>query len=508
MENDQPTPEPSRSVLRKKDVETVIHQNDQDPTEEGGGAKLQKRLGALDLMGVGIGMVIGTGIFTLTGVQAKYNAGPAVVIAFLVAGVVSLLAALCYSELASSVPTAGSAYTYAYTTMGEIFAWIIAWDLVLEFALGASVVARGWSGYLGSMLGLPTQWFGEKSTVNIGAVIITLVLGLIAARGIKESKFVTNALVVVKVSVCVFVVALGAFFVKTQNWVPFVPPSAPSDPSQSKGGLREPLWQFVTQAEPTAFGVPGILMATAVVFFAYSGFEVVANMGEEAKNPAKDMPKGIIGTLLICTLLYMAVCLVVTGMVHYTDLDEGAPIAEAFKAVGQGWAGILISIAALCGLTSVILIDIIAMGRIMFAMSRDGLLPPSVGHVNPKTNTPTRVTWATTIAVATLSALVPLKDLADMVSIGTLFAFFIVSLAVIVLRRTRPDMERPFRVPLAPFVPAVSALACAALMASLGVDTWIRFVVWMALGLFIYFVYGRRHSHLGRGESASTSSME
>ncbi|GAB3702274.1 amino acid permease [Mariniluteicoccus flavus] len=498
----------SGSVLRKKDVETVIHQNDDDPTSESeGGAKLKKRLGALDLMGVGIGMVIGTGIFTLTGVQAKFNAGPAIVIAFLIAGVVSLLAALCYSELASSVPTAGSAYTYAYTTMGEIFAWIIAWDLVLEFALGAAVVARGWSGYLGSMFNLPEQFFGEKSVVNLGAVAIVLVLGAVAALGIKESRMVTNTLVVIKVAVCVFVIGLGAFFVKAANWTPFVPPSAPVDPSQSKGGLKEPLWQFITQADPTAFGISGILLATAVVFFAYSGFEVVANMGEESKNPAKDMPKGIIGTLAICTLLYMGVCLIVTGMVHYTKLEEGAPIAEAFKAVGLGWAGILISIAALAGLTSVILIDIIAMGRIVFAMCRDGLLPAKLGRVSPKTNTPVLVTWITTGAVALLAAFVPLKDLADMVSIGTLFAFLIVSIAVIVLRRTKPDMDRPFRVPLSPFIPALSALACAGLMVSLGVDTWIRFIIWMALGLIVYVVYGRRHSHLGRGESASTSQM-
>lgn len=483
----------SGSPFRKKDVETVIHQNDPvDGLEHKG---LAKRLTAKDLIAFGIGMIIGTGIFTLTGVQAKLNAGPAIAISFLIAGVIALLAALCYAELASSVPTAGSAYTYAYTTIGEVFAWIIAWDLVLEFALGAAVVARGWSGYLQAALGLPDTFFGESSIVNLGAVLIAVVLGGVALRGISEARWVTNVLVVIKVSVCLFIIVVGIFFVKTANWVPFVPPSQPSR-QDTLGTLATPLWQLVSGVTPSVFGVSGVLAAAAVVFFAYSGFEIVANLGEETKEPARDMPRGLIGSLVICTLLYLAVCLVVTGMVTYTQLSEGAPLADAFAQVGLGWAGVLIGIAAVCGLSSVILVDIVGMGRIGYALARDGLLPPAVGKVHPTWRTPVGVTIGTTVVVALLGAFVPLSALAEMVSIGTLFAFLVVSVAVIVLRRTKPDLHRPFRVPLSPWLPALSAVACLGMMASLATETWIRFVVWMVIGLAIYVGYGRRHSHL------------
>ncbi|MFC4787118.1 APC family permease [Nocardioides sp. MAHUQ-72] len=482
------------TVLRTKSVQTVIHQN--DPTADGDGSGLSKRLSARDLTGFGIGIVIGTGIFTLTGIEAKNHAGPAIVISFLIAGVVSMLAALCYAELAAAVPTAGSSYTYAYTTIGEIFAWIIAWDLILEFALGAAVVARGWSAYLQDALALPTGLFGESAPVNVGAVLIAAVLGLVAAVGIRESKWVTNALVVTKVSVCVFVIAAGLFFLKSANLLPFVPPSEPS--TDDTTGLAQPLWQWATGIDPTAFGIAGVLVAAAVVFFAYSGFEAVANLGEETENPGKDMPRGLIGTLVICTALYLLVCLVLTGMVNYADLSEGAPISDAFHQVGLGWAGFLIGLAAVAGLSSVILVDIVAMGRIGFALCRDGLLPPAIGKVHPKYRTPTRITLVTTIAVCLLGAFVPLDTLAEMVSIGTLFAFVVVSIAVAVLRRTEPRMERPFRTPQVPLLPIVSALSCVALMASLAVDTWIRFLVWLVLGLAVYFFYGRRNSVLAR----------
>jgi len=485
------------NVVRTKDVDTVLHQND----DEGEGSEhtgLNKSLSARDLMGFGIGIVIGTGIFTLTGVEAKNHAGPAIVISFAIAGVVAMLAALCYAELAAAVPTAGSSYTYAYTTIGEIFAWIIAWDLILEFALGAAVVARGWSGYLGSAIGLPSQWFGEEdSIVNVGAVAITLVLGVIAAVGIRESKLVTNALVLIKVSVCAFVIIAGIFFLKASNLTPWLPPSEPSQ--DDKGGLAQPLWQFVSGVEPRDYGIAGVLVAAAVVFFAYSGFEAVANLGEETKNPGRDMPKGLIGTLIICTLLYLGVCFVITGMVNYQDLDEGAPISEAFNAVGLGWAGILIGIAAVAGLTSVILVDLVSMGRIGFALCRDGLLPPSVGRLHPKYQTPFRITIVTTIVVAVIAAFVPLAALAEMVSIGTLFAFVVVAIAVAVLRRTKPEMKRPFRTPQVPLLPIITAAACLGLMASLAVETWLRFLVWLLVGLVVYGVYGYRHSRLAAG---------
>ena len=365
-------------ITRTKDVQTVIHQNDEGG-EDGG---LAKRLSSRDLMGFGIGIVIGTGIFVLTGLEARSHAGPAITISFVIAGIVAMLAALCYAELAAAVPTAGSSYTYAYTTIGEVFAWIIGWDLILEFALGAATVARGWSGYLQSALGLPTSLFGEQATVNVGAALIVVILGTVAAVGIREAKWVTNGLVLIKVSITVFVIIAGLFYVKASHLTPFFPASKP-DP-EAKGGVAQPLWQFVTGASPTAYGVAGMLTAAAVVFFAYSGFEAVANLGEETENPGKDMPRGLIGTLAICTVLYILVCLVLTAMVDYRTIDKSAPISEAFKQVGLDWAATLVSIAAVAGLTSVILVDIVCMGRIGFALCRDGLLPAGIGRVHPK----------------------------------------------------------------------------------------------------------------------------
>jgi len=494
----------TQSILRTKPVEDVLAQS-ADEGEEHSGApssgKLRRKLGPFDLMGFGVGIVIGTGIFTLTGVEAKQHAGPAVTISFIIAGVVSLLAALCYAEMASSVPAAGSAYTYAYATIGEVFAWIIGWDLILEFALGASVVARGWSGYLANLFHLPSAWFAEDgSVVNVGAILITLVLGVIAAVGIRESARVTNALVLVKVAVCVFVIVAGAFFITRSNLVPFVPHAEPV--KQSVSGLKQPLSQAVFGISPSAYGMAGVLTAAAVVFFAYTGFEAVANLGEETRRPKRDLTFGLLGTLALCTVLYIGVSFVVTGMVSYKKIDEGAPIASAFDAVGQGWASTLVSIAAVCGLTSVILVDLVAMGRIGFAMGRDRLLPPAVAKVHPKWGTPYRITIATTIFVAVLAGFVPLAALADLVSIGTLFAFIIVSLAVPVLRRKRPDVHRPFRVPLSPVLPVVSALACLYLMTNLTMETWLRFAVWMVVGMVVYLGYSRRKARLATGEEA------
>jgi APA family basic amino acid/polyamine antiporter len=485
----------SVSMMRIKPIEDVLAQGDDDT---GSGRRLRRRLGPWDLMGFGIGIVIGTGIFTLTGVEARDHAGPAVTVAFVLAGVASLLAALCYAELASSVPTAGSAYTYAYATMGEIIAWIIGWDLVLEFALGAAVVARGWSGYLAELLHLPRSIFGESSVVNVGAIAITLVLGGIATVGIRQSSRVTNVLVVVKVAVCLFVVVAGLFFVKAANLSPFVPPAQPATASES--GLTRPLSQLLFGIEPSTFGIAGVLTAAAVVFFAYTGFEAVANLGEETRRPHRDLPLGLFGTLAVSAVLYVAVSFVVVGMVDYRQIDPGAPIASAFSAVGAGWASALVSIAAVAGLTSVILVDIVAIGRIGFAMSRDRLLPPAVGAVHPRWGTPYRTTMAVTVGIAVLAGFIPLSSLANLVSIGTLFAFVIVSLAVPVLRRTRPQLKRPFRVPLSPVVPVLSALACLYLMTNLSVETWLRFLAWMAIGLAIYFGYGRRHNRLAQAD--------
>jgi APA family basic amino acid/polyamine antiporter len=415
------------------------------------------------------------------------------VISFVIAGVVAVLAALCYAELASSVPTAGSAYSYAYATAGELIAWIIGWDLFLEFALGAAVVARGWSGYVGNLLDLPTSLFGEKSTVNVGAVLIVAVLTVIAVLGIRESARVTGALVIVKVTVCVFVIVAGAWFVTGANLTPFVPPA---ESAGTGGGLAQPLIGLIAGIEPATFGIGGILTAAAVVFFSYTGFEAVANLSEETKRPGRDLPLGLLGTLALSTVLYVGVSFVVVGMVKYTDIDEGAPIADAFDHVGLGWASALVSLAAVAGLTSVILVDLVTVSRIGFAMGRDGLLPSAVAKVSPRTGTPVRMTLAYAAVVLVMAAFVPLTALADLVSIGTLFAFVLVSAAVPVLRRTRPDLERPFRVPFSPVVPILSALACLYLMANLSVETWIRFVVWLVIGLLFYAGYGYRHSRI------------
>jgi len=487
-------------LTRTKSVDEILATGVELPEDDA--HHLQRRLGPVDLMSFGIGIVIGTGIFTLTGVAAKNYAGPAVMLSFVLAGVVSLLAALCYAELAASVPTAGSAYTYAYATIGEIFAWIIGWDLILEFALGAAVVARGWAGYLASLSdAVPTSLFGESAPVDVGAVLIVLVLGAVAWVGIRESTWLTNILVVIKVTVCVFVIVVGAFYVKTANWHPYIPPGR--DPEETTSGLTQPLWQAVAGIEPSIFGLAGVLSAAAIVFFSYTGFEAVANLGEETRRPQRDLPIGLLGSLAICTVLYVGVSAVLTGMVDFRDLDEGAPISEAFKTVGLGWAASLISLAAMCGLTSVILVDIVTMSRIGFAMARDGLLPTRLSRLHRRFGTPSVITLVVVALVAVLAAFVPLADLAEMVSIGTLFAFTIVSIAVPILRRTRADLRRPFRTPLVPVLPIVSAVLCVALMANLAIETWLRFLVWLAIGFVVYFGYGARNARRTRpGEEA------
>ncbi|SDZ15827.1 basic amino acid/polyamine antiporter, APA family [Micromonospora pattaloongensis] len=489
------------SMLRTKPIKDVIAQAEDDGGQDAP-RRLRRRLGPVDLMGFGVGIVIGTGIFTLTGIEAREHAGPAVIVSFAIAGVVALLAALCYAELASSVPTAGSAYTYAYATMGEIVAWIIGWDLLLEFALGAAVVARGWSGYLAELFGLPTAWFGEEgSVVNLGAIAITLFLGLIATIGIRQSARVTNVLVVVKVAICLFVVIAGLFFVKAANLMPFLPPSRPAEDGES--GLAQPLSQALFGLQPSVFGVAGVLTAAAVVFFAYTGFEAVANLGEETRRPGRDLPLGLLATLAVSGVLYVAVSFVLVGMVDYREIDLGAPIASAFSAVGAHWAAVLVSIAAIAGLTSVILVEMVAMGRIGYAMARDGLLPPGVGAIHPRWGTPHRITAVVTVGVALLAGFLPLASLADLVSIGALCAFVIVSIAVPILRRTRPELKRPFRVPFSPVLPVLSALACVYLMTNLSVETWLRFLAWLLLGALIYVGYGRRRNRLAQREQGA-----
>ncbi|MGC9667732.1 amino acid permease [Planosporangium sp. 12N6] len=481
------------SIFRTKPVEQSIRETD-EPEH-----RLRRDLSALDLVAFGIGVIVGTGIFVLTGQQAAINAGPAIVVSFVLAGIVCALAAMCYAEFASTVPVAGSAYTFAYATLGEFIAWVIGWDLCLELALGAAVVSRGWSAYLQRLFDLPPWLAGDKAVPDWGAIFVVAALGIVMIVGMKLSSRVTNILVAVKLAVVLFVIGLGVFFVKGANYHPFIPPAQPAAASD---GANAPLLQVIAGVTPQHFGWFGILAAAAIVFFAYIGFDVVATTAEETRNPQRDMPRGIIGSLVVCALLYVAVSVVVTGMTKYTNLNTGAPLARAFDEVGQGWAAHLISLGAICGITTVILVLMLGQSRVFFAMSRDGLLPSAVGKVHPRFGTPWLITIITCAVVAALAGFIPLSELSELTSIGTLFAFVVVSIGVVVLRRTRPDLPRAFRAPGVPWLPAVSVLASVWLMLNLPVQTWVRFVVWMAVGLVLYSLYGRRHSRLRRAGTA------
>ncbi|MFE6159117.1 amino acid permease [Streptomyces sp. NPDC056486] len=485
----------SSTLFRTKSVEQSIRD-----TEEPEHA-LKKSLSALDLTVFGVGVIIGTGIFVLTGKIAKETAGPSVALAFVVAGLVCGLAALCYAEFASTVPVAGSAYTFSYASLGELPAWIIGWDLILELALGCAVVAVGWSGYMRSLLDtaglhMPQALSGThegKFGFDLLACVLVLVLTAILVVGMKLSSRVTNVIVAIKVTVVLLVVIVGALFITGSNYDPFIPPSEPAD---GGSGIAAPLVQLMFGFTPSHFGVMGIFTAAAVVFFAFIGFDVVATAAEETRNPQRDVPRGIFGSLIICTILYVAVSVVVTGMQKYTELSTDAPLADAFKAVGHPfWAG-LISFGAAVGLTSVCMILLLGQARVFFAMSRDGLLPQTFSKVHPKFGTPYRSTLLLGGIVAIVAGFTSIDELAELVNIGTLFAFVVVALGVVLLRKQRPDLPRAFRTPLVPFIPVLSVLASLWLMLNLPAETWLRFAVWMVIGVVIYFVYGRSHSRL------------
>ncbi|MFE9701985.1 amino acid permease [Streptomyces sp. NPDC005930] len=492
----------SNTLFRTKKIEQSIRD-----TEEPEHA-LKKSLSALDLTVFGIGVVIGTGIFVLTGTVAKDNAGPATALAFIVAGVVCALAALCYAEFASTVPVAGSAYTFSYASLGELPAWIIGWDLVLEFALGTAVVAVGWSGYIRSLLDnagwhMPAALGGRDGAEGFGfdilAAALVLVLTAILVLGMKLSARITSLVVAIKVVVVLIVIIAGAFFVKSANYDPFIPKS---QPVEAGGGLHSPLIQLMFGWAPSNFGVMGIFTAASVVFFAFIGFDIVATAAEETRNPQRDMPRGILGSLIICTLLYVGVSIVVTGMQHYSKLSVDAPLADAFKATGHPFFSGVISFGAAVGLTTVCMILLLGQSRVFFAMSRDGLLPRFFSHVHPKFRTPYRPTILLGVVIAIVAGFTSLSELAELVNIGTLFAFVVVAISVIILRRTRPDLPRAFRTPLVPVLPIVSVAASLWLMLNLPAETWVRFGIWMAIGFVVYFLYGRTHSRLARGEEA------
>ncbi|MDH2416546.1 amino acid permease [Nocardioides sp. CER19] len=492
-------------VLRTKSIEQSLQDTD-DPEFQ-----LKRKLSALDLTVFGIGVIIGAGIFTLTGKAAAQYAGPGVVFSFVLAGICCGLAALCYAEFASTVPVSGSAYTFSYATLGELVAWIIGWDLVLELMLGASVVAQGWSTYFVTFLdeiglGWPDA-IGPTETpqwghVNLPALLLVLVLMALVAIGIKESLRVNLVLVGIKLFIVLFVIIAGLFYITGSNYHPFVPPRAGS---VNSSGLGQPLIQWVFGLEPATYGVLGIISAASVVFFAYIGFDVVATTAEEARNPQRDLPRGIIGSLAICTVLYVAVSLVITGMVRYDKIDTSAALASAFRDVGRDGFATLIAAGAVAGLTTVVMTLMIGAIRVLFAMSRDALLPHGFGRTSPRTGTPVRITLTVGVLVALVAGLTPISKLEEMVNIGTLTAFALVSLAVPVLRRTRPELERPFRVPLSPWLPTLAALICVYLALNLSLETWLRFVVWMIIGFAIYFTYGYRRSRVGRAAAVTTT---
>src|SRR5881296_2979089 len=456
---------------------------------------LKRALGALNLTMLGIGAIIGTGIFVLTGTVAAVNAGPAVVLSFVLAGIASIFAALCYSEFASLVPMAGSAYTYGYATLGEIFAWIIGWDLVLEYALGAVTVAIGWSGYVVSFLrdigidvpcslaaarGLVAPQCTEPAVFNLPAVIIIAIVTALLVIGIKESANFNNAIVFVKVAVVLLFIVFAAHAVNPANWHPFIPP------------------QTVKDGVPVAgeFGWSGVFTGAEIVFFAYIGFDAVSTAAQEAKNPQKDMPVGIIGSLLICTVLYILVSGIATGVMSYKELNVPDPIAVAADHVGLGWMSSLIKLGAIAGLSSVILVMLLGQSRVFWTMSKDGLLPQVINRIHPKFQTPYITSIVTGIAVAFFAAILPIRDAASLVSIGTLLAFVIVSIGIIVLRVREPNLPRAFKTPAYWLVAPLGAISALYLMIHLSRTTWERLIIWFVLGMFVYFGYGVRHSKL------------
>lgn len=459
--------------------------------QSSGDDALHKSLNGLSITAIGVGGIIGAGIFVLTGVAAAQYAGPAVVLSFAVAGLACVFVGLCYSELATMIPVSGSCYTYTYATLGEFAAWIIGWDLVLEYAMGAATAAVGWSGYAVSLLAsagihVPPQFASATGTAikladgttvtgvfNAPAALIVVVISLLLIRGTRESSMFNNVMVALKLSVVLAFILIGIWHVDTARWVPFVPDNT---------------------GEYGHYGWSGVLRGAAVVFFAYIGFDAISTAAQEARNPQRDMPIGILGSLFVCTALYIAVSATLTGIIPYADLNVPDPIAKAVDAIGLGWFSVVIKIGALVGITTVILVLLFGQTRIFFTMSRDGLLPPIFSRVHPRFGTPFLSQALFGAVVALIAGMLPISLLGELVSIGTLFAFILVCGAVIYLRRAEASAHRPFRAPGVPVTPILGILFCLAMMVSLPWDTWLRLIAWMALGVVIYFVYSRHHS--------------
>jgi len=480
--------------------------------------RLHRVLGPVQLSSLGVGAIIGTGIFVLTGVAAHDLAGPALMLSFVVSGITCVFAALCYAEFASMVPVAGSAYTYAFATLGELFAWIMGWDLILEYAVASATVAHGWSAYFQSFLAffhvsLPHAFtsapfdydlaagrlISTGTWFDLPAIVIAALVTVVLVKGIRESASVNTAIVILKLAIVFFVIGVGAMYVHAANWSPFAP--------FGLSGLSffgHTVWG---QAGPG--GKPqGMLAGAALVFFAYIGFDSISTHAEEARNPSRDVPIGIMTSLVLCTVLYIAVAGIITGMVPYNRINIDAPVSDAFMQVGLPWAQLLISIGAIAGITSVLLVMMLSQPRIFLAMARDGLLPTGFfGAIHERFRTPWKSTILTGFCVALMGAFLPLRFLAELVNIGTLLAFVIVCAAVLIMRRTHPEVHRPFRAPLGSIVPVLGILCCLLLMFSLPVANWVRLLVWLLIGLVIYFSYGIRHSNIAKFNRAKNGEV-
>lgn len=468
-------------------------------------SELKKVLGKWSLTAIGVGAIIGGGIFVLTGTGAYYHAGPALAISFIIAGIACVFAALCYSEFASILPVEGSAYAYAYGTIGEIFAWIIGWGLILEYAMGSMTVAVSWSGYFNKLLKMfgiklpdwltsdPASYTGEGFSMNLPAFLIVLFVISILIKGTQSAAKANNMIVILKVSAIIFVIIAGAFFINIENWTPFIPEATK-----------------IVDGETTheAYGVAGIVSGAAAIFFAYVGFDAVSTQAGEAKNPKKDVPFAIIASLLICTILYILVSLVLTGMMNYKDFDPlgqypdaiKAPVAYAFDIAGQAWAGYIITIAATVGLISVLMVMIMGQSRIFLGMSKDGLIPQVFSKINPISGTPKTNLMILGGIIAVVAAFTPINKLADMTSFGTLFAFTMVCVAVWILRVKQPNIERTFKVPALPVIAVCGILINTYLMINLSKDAQMLSLGWLAIGVVVYFLYGKRNAKLGKEE--------
>jgi len=486
---------PPPSFLAQCKQRFFITKNSEDVDKDLSGKQHLKRvLGPLDVTTIGIGAIIGAGIFVLSGVAARDYAGPAIILSFIITAIACAIVAMCYAELASMIPVAGSAYSYSYSTMGELVAWLIGWDLILEYSVGAIAVAVGWSGYVNALIKSTTGYelpvalsaapgSAPGAIINLPAMFIVLLLTVVLCLGIKESITINKIIVIVKLAIVVLFIVIGATYIHPENYEPFMP-----------------------------FGAAGVMTGAAIVFFAYIGFDAVATVAEEAKDPQRTMPIGIIGSLVVCTILYILVAAVLTGMVPINQIDVNEPLAGAFAHYGQRWAVALVAVGAIAGITSVLLVSLLAQPRVFFALARDGLIPKKFALVHPKYNTPWFSTLIMGVIISIFAGLTPITTAAELTNIGTLFAFVLVCIGVVILRKKQPNRKRTFKAPLSswpwPVLPIVGIAFCLALMASLPALTWVRFVGWMGAGLLIYSFYGYNHSVVAKRAAEEQTKTE